>query len=421
MTMKTVCIALLLLAAIAFCCGCTGTQNTSPQQGSGQDIVIGALLPLTGDFAESGQASNAALAVAAEDINAYLASIGSEHRVKLVSEDTATDSAVALEKLKSLDRQGIRLVIGPGSSGEVEAVRSYADEQGIVIISTMSTVPSLALKGDNIFRFVPPDTLQADAMAYYLKEEKISAIVPVWRNDIWGNELRNLTAKAFTSRGGTISDGVSYQPGTENYSAIVETLDREVGQAIAVHGKEKTGVYAVTYSELVPIMAAAAKTKNLSQVRWYGSDSNVLIGSLLTAGDAARFAAQTTYTGPTFGDTSITPKDNATYQKIRDRLGRQPDGYSLASYDTLWFAAITEMQAPDMDNREMKNAVTGTASVFRGRFTGPLDLDAAGDRSSAHYGFWSVKGDGNTYRWAPVAQYDLWVGVAIPRIEKIGS
>jgi branched-chain amino acid transport system substrate-binding protein len=420
--MRTVFFTLILLTAIAFCCGCTGTQNSSPQQGGGQDIVVGALLPLTGDTSETGQASNASLAVAAEDINAYFASIGSDHRVKLVIEDTATDPAIALEKLKLLDRQGIRLVIGPESSAEVDAVRTYADGQGIVIISTMSTVPSLALQGDTIFRFVPPDTLQADAMAYFLQDNKISAVVPVWRNDIWGNELRNLTAKAFTTRGGTVRDGVSYQPDTENYSATVEALDREVGQAITVHGKEKTAVYAVTYSEVVPIMAAAAKTKNLSEVRWYGSDSNVLIGSLLTAGDATRFAAQANFTGPTFGNTIIGLKETATYGKIRDRLGRQPNGYSLASYDALWVATITSTQATGtMDKQELKNAVAGIAAVFTGPFTGPLDLDAAGDRSSAHYGFWSVKDDGNTYRWAPVAQYDLWVGVAKPNITKISS
>ncbi|MDN7024253.1 amino acid ABC transporter substrate-binding protein [Methanoculleus sp. FWC-SCC1] len=109
-------LTLIILATVVFACRCTGT-TTTPRAGE-QENVIGILLPLTGDYTEAGQASNAALEVAAEDINRYFASIGSDYQVRLVVEDTETEPAVALEKLKKLDAQGVTMVIGPVSSAE---------------------------------------------------------------------------------------------------------------------------------------------------------------------------------------------------------------------------------------------------------------------------------------------------------------
>lgn len=412
-------IILIILAAVVFCCGCTGTEAPAVAQDGVQENTVGVLLPLSGDYAEAGEASQVALEVAAVDINDYFASIGSDYRVRLVIEDTQTDPAVALEKLQALDEQGIKFVIGPGTSAELEAIRTYADEHGIIIISPTSTAPSLAIAGDNVFRFVSPDTFQADATAYYLEEDGITAVVPVCRGDIWGNELRNLTAAAFGKHGGTVLDGVTYAPNSPDYTNVVAELDCKVGQAIATQGKERVGVYAVTFDEAAAIMAAAAETENLTQVQWYGCDANILLGPLTTPGDVARFAVQTKFTGPMFGDATFNPGNEATYLKIQDQLGRQPNGYSLVSYDALWIVALIGTQTNSMDVSELKVALTGMAGTISAPFFTLVDLDAAGDRSTAHYCFWSVKADGNASRWVPVAQYDLWTGGIAPMFELI--
>jgi len=411
-------IALIILAAVIFACGCTGTTTT--QQGTAQEIVVGVLLPLSGNYGEAGEASNAALSVAADDLNDYYASIESDYRVRLVVEDTATDPAVALDKLKALDAQGIQMVIGVGSSAELEAIRAYADEHGILIVSTTSSAASLAIEGDNVFRFVPPDTRQADAMAYYLKEDGIAAVVPIFRGDVWGDELRNLTAAAFEVRNGTVLDGVRYTPDQEDYTALVADLDLQVGRAIAAHGKEKVGVYAVTFNEIMPIMTAAAGTGNLTEVRWYGSDGNVL-KTFASHGDAARFAVQTNYTGPTFGETALEPRSEAIYQTIQDRIGRQPDGYSMASYDALWVLALIGLQTDSTDINALKAAYMETATSYSRALAGPVQPDAAGDPSTAHYCFWSVEADGDAYRWVPVAQYDTWAAGMAPEFIVIGA
>ena len=69
-------------------------------------------------------------------------------------EDTKRNPDVALEKLKSLADKGIRIVIGPQTSAELNKVKYYANNNGILLISYSSTATSLAIAKDNIFRSV---------------------------------------------------------------------------------------------------------------------------------------------------------------------------------------------------------------------------------------------------------------------------
>jgi branched-chain amino acid transport system substrate-binding protein len=284
----------------------------------------------------------------------------------------------------------------------------------------MSTAPSLAIAGDNVYRFVPPDTYQADAMAYYLKEEGTSAIVPAWRGDVWGDELEKLAMASFKRGNGTVLDGVRYVPGEKDYAGMVANLDVQVGRAIAAHGKENVGVYLISLDEAAAIMEAAAKTQNLTKVRWYGCDGNVLLDTLVT-GDAARFAVETRFTGPEFGQENRAGSNTPAIREIQDTLGQQPDGYSLASYDALWTVAMTRTQTDTTEISKLKIALEGTAGEAGGPLFGSVKLNGAGDRLTAHYTFWSVEADGEACRWVPNAQYSIWAVGTPPELEWIDA
>jgi branched-chain amino acid transport system substrate-binding protein len=421
MRMVSSAFVLIILAAIVFVCGCTGTETGPGQQGGAvQDIVVGALLPLSGDYAGGGEASRVALEVAAGDINDYFVSIGSDYRVGIIIEDTKADPATALAKLQTLEGQGATVVIGPSTSAELEAIRTYADDHGILIVSTMSTAPSLAIAGDNVYRFVPPDTYQADVMAYYLREQGVTAIVPVWRGDVWGDELEKLTAAAFARRGGKVLDGVRYTPDLEGYDAIAADLDARVAGAVAAHGKERVAVYLVSLDEADRMMEAALATENLPKVRWYGCDGNVLLDSLAT-GEPARFAEQTKFTCPALWNQESVASNTATIQKMRELLGRHPDGYGLATYDALWIVTMARTQTGTADVAMLKTALEKTAGESGGPLFGPAHLNGAGDRSNAHYTFWTVNADGDAYRWVPIVQYGIASAGATPELEWVGA
>jgi hypothetical protein len=160
------------------------TRYFGPVEGA-NTILIGALLPLSGTLSSFGESAEASLRLAVDDVNNQLAKSGSSSRVGLVIEDTKTDPNVAREKLMDLASKGIRIVIGPATSANVAAVKEYADENGILIVSSSSTAPSLAIPNDNVFRFVPDDTYQAEALAKKMWDEGTRVVIPIWRTDVF--------------------------------------------------------------------------------------------------------------------------------------------------------------------------------------------------------------------------------------------
>src|SRR5512138_3653746 len=171
---------------------------------------VGVLLPLSGSGSSTGQSTKVAMDIARQDITAWLGTIGSRERFQVIIADTRTDTAEALKQITNFYNQGIRVVIGPYSSAEVAAIKTFADSHGILVISPSSVAVSLAIPGDNIFRFVTSDRIQGKAMAAMLSADSIRAIIPMIRNDVWGNDLLGATTDNFTGQGGLVDPAVKY-------------------------------------------------------------------------------------------------------------------------------------------------------------------------------------------------------------------
>ncbi|MFC2059057.1 hypothetical protein ACFLTS_05435, partial [Chloroflexota bacterium] len=162
--------------------------------------------------------------------------------------------------------------------------------------------PSLAVSGDNLFRFLPDDTNQAEAVANLMWEDGIRAVIPIWRGDVWGDGLSQPTKDNFEVLGGVILDGVRYSPATEDFSTDIESLSIKVDQAAAQYGVDAVAVHLMAFEEVVSIFTEAQNYNGLSSVKWYGSDGTALSRGLSTDGEAAQFAIKTGYPNPILGE-----------------------------------------------------------------------------------------------------------------------
>lgn len=367
------------------------------------EVVIGALLCLSGDNALSGEFSQAALEIAVEDVNEHLSDVGSDVRVRLVTEDTGTDPEVALEKLKILAEEGVQIVIGPQTNAEVEAIKAYADEEGILVISQSSTVPSLAVPGDNIFRFVPDDSQQAVALVQTIRANGIGRLIPMWRGDMWGDELHEATKAIFEALGGTVLDGVRYSVSTEDFSTAVHSLNEQVKGALLSCVVCPTAVLLIAFEEVVPIFiqaqTEAQDERVLDSVEWYGSAGTVKNDDLVQNPQAAEFAVTVGFRSPICGNENEEGKFEIVWEQIREKVGGSPDIYAVAAYDALWVAALTYVDTGGTEDTDaLKKALPQTARSFSGA-TGLTTLNEAGDRDCGSYQFWRVvEGDG-AFQW----------------------
>jgi len=114
---RTAALAALIASTLALV-GC----SDDPVSPGNQEIVIGGLFSLTGNWSSLGTASKAAMEIGIEDVNAYLADGNTGIHFAASIKDTKLDPPTALTAVTALKDAGVEVVLGPQSSAEVAAI-----------------------------------------------------------------------------------------------------------------------------------------------------------------------------------------------------------------------------------------------------------------------------------------------------------
>ena len=392
----------VLIAAVLASLGC----SDDPSSPAEQEITIGGLFSLTGNWASLGVASKAAMEIAVEDVNAYLANGNSGLHFTASIKDTKLDPPTALAGITAFKESGVEIVIGPQSSAEVAAIKSYADVNGVLVASQSSTAGSLAIAGDNIFRFTPSDTLEAVALVGLMKADGIATIIPFWRNDAGNNGLQVATRALFGASG--TKSGVQYAATQPDFTAALATLKTQVQQAITERGATATVAVAhAGFDEVVDIFKAAANDPVLGSVRWYGTDGTAGTEPLRADATASAFARKVNFWAPIPGvDREAADRWQPIATRIAAKAGGAPDAFGLAVYDAVWVTAQAYLAAGGRGNRPaLKTAFVDAANNLYGA-SGWTALNAAGDRKFGNFDFFALSLTGTNSAWTLRAQYD---------------
>jgi branched-chain amino acid transport system substrate-binding protein len=399
----------LLAAATLAAALAAGACDDSTGAGGRREVAIGGIFSLTGNWSSLGLASQAALELAVEDANRYAAGRGITFTAEV--RDTRLEAARALSELQSLRQEGVQLVIGPQSSAELAAVRSYVDANEIIVVSQSSTAGSLALPNDRIFRFTAADSLEGVASAALMWADGVRHVVPAWRADAGNRGLHTATRGAFGARGGTVHTGIEYGETTTSFAATVATLGTQVRQALAGRPSGQVAVYLAGFDEVADLFAAAAADSVLASVRWYGADGIAQSAALLGRPAAVAFAERVGFPSAIFGlDFSARETWQPVADRIRARSGVTPDAFALAVYDAAWVAAMAYLASPaGVEVDSLATRFVQAAGSYHG-LTGWTALNAAGDRQYADFDFWAVRPSGATRVWQRVAGYETRSG-----------
>jgi branched-chain amino acid transport system substrate-binding protein len=387
------------------------SDSTGPGAGSNQ-LVVGALLSLTGPGQTLGRTSEAALHLAADDLNARLRDQGSPTRVSLRVEDTGLDPSIALNQLRTLAGEGVRIFVGPQSSSEVGALKPFVDSAGVVILSQGSTASALSIPDDNVFRLVPDDSHEGQATVALLAGDGIQTVVPFWRDDAGNQGLHDAVQRLFPAGGGTVTAGAHYPPGTTDFSPQLDAIRLDVSNAIAQNGAAAVAVYLAAFEESAVIFAQASGDPTLSQVRWYGGDGTVQSAAVVADPTASAFAATTAFRAPTYGlDDQLLQQDADLIGTIEARTGLLPDAFTLAAYDALHVAGLAYAKVGFGSIGNYRSELLRQAAAFTGA-TGPTELNPAGDRAVGDYDFYQVC-PGTPPSWQRVAAYRAAGGTVV--------
>lgn len=393
---------LFILLGVVLASGCLDDDDDPDRI-----LTLGLLVPATGSASSTGESMLAATELARQDVNAYLSATGSELKIEYSIKDTGTDPAQTLEVLKEIDDEGIRYVVGPYASAGAAAILDYANDNGIILLSPSSVASNLAIADDNLFRLVPSDLNQAVAMAALFEYDSIETIIPVVRDDVWGDGLIADVTQVLDQQGKTVLDPIRYDPAAVDAAGIAAQLAGLVGQEIQQTPASRVCIYMLSFGEGTEILAAAAQEPDCSLVRWYGSSAFANNAGLLADPAAAAFALQQQFICTVFGpDPAAKDLWTPITQQLTSDLGRTPEIYALTAYDAVWLYVQAYNECANPSNPGLFKATLEQVAQRYFGITGRTTFDAAGDRKFASFEFWALSYDDPAYAWKAIGHFN---------------
>ena len=239
-------------------------------------------------------------------------------------------------------------------------------------------------------------------MVALMREDGVGAVVPAWRDDVGNQGLHDAMARLFASV--VQPPGIRYGADTKDFTAVVADLSAQVAAAKAVHPND-TVVYLAAFDEAADLFGAAAQDPVLSSVRWYGSDGVALSEALRSNSKAVGFGQGRGFPCPIYG---LDDRYRSVWQTVANRLksvwGTEADAFTLAAYDAVQIAVGAYQRVGARPGfTELKMAFLAETQTYAGG-TGPVVLNAAGDRASGAFDFWSLRQvDGQGAWWRSTA------------------
>ena len=208
---------------------------------SNDTLVIGSLLPATGDLAFLGPPEFAGVEKAVMEVDAGGGVLGNPITyIEGDSGDTTTD--IASQTVDSHLSQGVQAIIGAASSGVSLTVIDKITSNGVVHFSPANTAPTLTTYPDNglYFRVAPSDVLQGAVIAADAVDNGITSMAVIARQDPYGEGLKDAVVKDFGAAGGTITADLLYDPAAPSFEAEVAEIVASGPEAVTVIGFEET-------------------------------------------------------------------------------------------------------------------------------------------------------------------------------------
>jgi branched-chain amino acid transport system substrate-binding protein len=206
-------------------------------------LVVGTLLPVTGDLAVLGPAMVAGAELAVEDINDAGGVFGEP--VQLVQGDSGTDPFVAGQTVDALLLAESDVIVGAAASAISLSVIDQIVGSDVIQFSPSNTVPEFTNYPDSglYFRTSPSNTLQGEMLAELVVAESSTAAV-VYRDDSYGFSIAEPFAAKFADLGGQPPTLIPYAPGEVDFAD-------EVAQIVAA---DPDAVLVVSFLESAPLI-----------------------------------------------------------------------------------------------------------------------------------------------------------------------
>lgn len=192
-----------------------------------EPIKIGGLFEMTGFLVSLGTESYQAVTVALEEVDYQVAG----RRIEFIAEDTASDVAVCMDKLRKIvETDKVHVVFGTVFTGSNYAIVPYVDKMGVPNINVTAHPEDCVLAGDWDWQIMGTGPQMTYAMGLYAYEELGYRTATTIATDYEaGYAYMSGFTQGFTDSGGKIIQQQWYPFGTADFSPyIIKAGDADV-------------------------------------------------------------------------------------------------------------------------------------------------------------------------------------------------
>ena len=326
-----------------------------------ETVKIGAVLPLSGNASDYGQAVKKGIELAAEEI----AQSGTQsNTISLEVVDTGSDPETAKDLLGQQFNSGAIAVLGGVISGEAKAMVEVLDRYDRVLLSPTASTPELTGISRNFYRIIPSDHTSANKMAQAAWQSLgVKTIVVIAEEQPYAKGIQGVFVPSFEGYGGEILEVIGFPPNTSDLEALVS-------RAVSL---KPDAVYLAGYAEGIGSMI-----RELRKLRFKGriltTSAFASTGAIDRVGDAAAGVYLTQIVFELDSDHAHIKKFVEAY---RSKYNEDPDIYAAYGYDAMRVLAAAANDRPALPG-EIKKGFRDAVDDFPG-VTGSIKFDEKGD------------------------------------------
>lgn len=346
--MKKMKLSVLMLAFVMLFTAC-GNNNAANENENveSDEIIIGALGPLTGNVAIYGIASTNGTKIAIDEINEAGGILGKQ--VKLILEDEKGDAQEAMNVYNKLVEDGAVAIIGDITSGPTLAIADLANRDNMLLITPTGTQLDITEGRPSVFRVAFTDPFQGQMLAKYAKDTLGAATVGVLTNT--SNDYSQGVKEAFVAEAENLGLEIV---ANESYGAA----DRDFRVQLTTIASQNPDVLLIPdYYETIALIAPQAREVGIES-QFIGPDGWDGITAQLTTGlsdEGLTAEALQSVEGAIFTNHYSLDDPNENIQnfiaKYNELHGENPASFSALGYDAAYMVkqAIEEAGSTDSD------------------------------------------------------------------------
>jgi branched-chain amino acid transport system substrate-binding protein len=305
---------------------------------------------------------------------------------KVLLEDANGQANTHLEKVQGFKSMGVTIFQGGGWSSQAQASLSYCNSNGMLMWSSSSTSPTIAIANDNLFRMCPADSALAPALADVMWDYGIKSVIIFQRGDSWGDGIVNLFKPAWAAKGGKLAgDVVRYAAESTDFSNYLQQANGMATTAIAANGGvERVGVLLLSFDEFPVIATQCESYTPLYDCPFFGGDGTAVSQRGM---DDAPEQVNHMRVFSLMAQSPESSKFNALKTRYEALTKQQYTAYSAYAYDVNFVMATSVIMAQSASGADVVPLQMTVAGATWGA-GGWCQLNEYGDRAPPPFNLW---------------------------------